>query len=94
MIICAALASGESRIENAEMSEDILATLDCVRALGAEAETDGRTVIKTIRIRGCGNRLFDRDRADAVPRLCCRESGSTLRFLIPCLLYTSDAADD
>ncbi len=79
MIICAALASGESLIKNAEMSEDILATLDCVRALGAEVEVDGSA--KTVRIRGCGEGLSRR--ADALPRLCCRESGSTLRFLVP-----------
>ena len=36
MIIAAALASGRSTITNLFPSEDILATIDCMRALGAE----------------------------------------------------------
>ena len=36
LLICAALAAGESRIDGVAMSQDILATMDCVQALGAE----------------------------------------------------------
>lgn len=35
LLLCAALAGGESTIENAAFSEDIRATLRCVEALGA-----------------------------------------------------------
>ena len=38
LLIAAALAGGMSRIENVAGSEDILATADCLRALGAELE--------------------------------------------------------
>ena len=37
LLICAGLAEGESLITHVDPSEDILATLDCLRALGAEA---------------------------------------------------------
>lgn len=72
LILAAALADGESRLENLTMSEDIRATLSCVRALGALASEDGSL------IRGTAPH-----RADALPALDCGESGSTLRFLMP-----------
>ena len=77
LLICAGLADGESTVEGVDFSEDILATLDCLEALGAVVRRDGGIV----RIRGCDPRKS----GPAVLR--CRESGSTLRFLIPlCLL--------
>ena len=80
MIICAALADGVSRVAGVGMSEDILATLDCVRALGAEARPEGQELI----IRGCKDRVLVRSDPRTVLR--CRESGSTLRFMIPAAL--------
>ena len=77
LLICAGLASGESVIRGVDLSEDILATLDCLEALGAGIIRDG----SAIRIRGCDPR-----KASAAV-LRCRESGSTLRFMVPlCLL--------
>lgn len=73
MLICAALADGESRIHGISESEDMLATLDCIEALGAEYEKRGDTVTVTGR--------SGRTPEGAVFR--CRESGSTLRFMIP-----------
>lgn len=73
MLICAALADGESRIHGISESEDMLATLDCIGALGAEYEKRGDTVTVTGR--------SGRTPEGAVFR--CRESGSTLRFMIP-----------
>ncbi len=73
MLICAALAKGESIIKGISDSEDMLATLDCIEALGAGYERCGDTVTIT-------------GRAGAVPDNAvfgCRESGSTLRFMIP-----------
>ena len=79
-LICGAL-SGGSVIRGVEYSQDILATLDCLKSLGAKVDIDNDTV--TI-----GNLSVD-GKTDAV--LNCRESGSTMRFLIPiCLLFGSE----
>ena len=80
LLICAALAEGESLVRGVDRSEDILATADCLSALGASLTWEGRAV----RVRGC-------DPRKAKPAvLRCRESGSTLRFMIPlCLLSGS-----
>jgi len=77
LLICAALARGESVVRHVDRSEDMLATVDCLGALGASLRWDGDCV----RVTGC-------DPRNAAPaRLLCRESGSTLRFMIPlCLL--------
>lgn len=80
LLICGGLAEGVSTIDGIDSSEDILATLDCLRALGADCVYDG----KTAQVRGVGGHPA------AGKTLVCRESGSTLRFMIPiCLL--SDA---
>ena len=44
LMICAALAEGESTIRGISESEDMLATLDCIAALGAKYEKCGDTV--------------------------------------------------
>lgn len=78
-LIAAAFAEGQSIVENLILSEDILATVDCLRALGAEIILERNTAI----VNGVDpHRIPDR----AV--LPCRESGSTLRFLIPFALTT------
>ena len=76
LLIAAALAEGESVIDNVAYSEDILATLDCLAALGAKIETLGNTV----RVTGGGGKV------QGAGELACRESGSTLRFLVPVAL--------
>ncbi len=77
LLICAGLAKGISVIENVAFSEDILATLDCLSALGIKTERRGSTVT----VHGTGG-VFAKN-----PVLPCRESGSTLRFFLPlCLL--------
>ena len=70
LLICAGLSAGESLISNVSYSEDILATLDCLSAMGAKIEK-GEGFVKI-----CGTL----PKAGAFP---CRESGSTLRFFIP-----------
>ena len=80
LLICAALAEGESIVRGVDRSEDILATADCLSAFGALLSWEEGTV----RVRGCDPRRA----ASSVLR--CRESGSTLRFMIPlCLLSGS-----
>ena len=81
LLICAALAQGESVIRGVERSEDILATADCLSAFGASLSWEGTAV----RVRGCDPRKA----AFAVLR--CRESGSTLRFMIPLCLLSGQA---
>ncbi len=74
LILCAALAQGESHIDNIDLSQDILATLDCINELGANYIFENGTLT----IQGCdirhatGNRVFN-----------CRECGTTLRFMLP-----------
>ena len=74
LLICAALADGESIIEGISGSEDIKATLDCLSAMGAKYKTDGDKITVTgADIRNIPeNAVFN-----------CRESGSTLRFFMP-----------
>ena len=79
LLILAALAEGESRIFNPGASEDVLATADCLRALGAEVSfSDGCALVKGT----------DPTRLQRAATLPCRESGSTLRFLLPLALLT------
>ena len=78
LIIAAALSDGFCRLSNVALSEDIHATLRCMRTLDADASADG-----TI-IRGCG--LVDGHDDPAPECMDCGESGSTLRFLIPVAL--------
>lgn len=83
LLLCAGLAAGESRVLGLEESEDVAATLDCLRALGADWTREG----DALRVRGTDPRRFD----GAAP-LPCRESGSTLRFCLPlCLLSGAEA---
>ena len=55
LMICAALAEGESVIRNVAFSQDIRATLGCVSALGAKWTDLGRGVIK---IEGIGGKEY------------------------------------
>ena len=75
-LICAALASGRSTIGNLMLSEDILATIDCLTALGAKITVNADTAI----VEGVGDCQWQKEKQAL---LNCRESGSTLRFLIP-----------
>lgn len=80
-IIAAALAKGSSIINNIVSSEDISATIDAVRALGAKVNIDeNKAYIKGTDFREIISNTID-----------CRESGSTLRFLIPLGLLANKA---
>lgn len=83
MILAAALAEGESVIDNVELNDDIRATLRCAQVLGAEWRYDCRTLCIT----GCGGKQIARAE---LPCYDCGESGSTLRFLIPIALALTD----
>ncbi len=73
LLILAAMTEGRSVIGNVSFSEDILATLDCIKELGAIVTVQGDRVIID------GKRYFHDDTLE----FRCRESGSTLRFFVP-----------
>lgn len=75
-LIGGALSGKTCRISGFDYSEDILASIDCLKALGAEITIDNDMV--TINPENFMN-------AES-PVLRCRESGSTLRFFIPLAL--------
>lgn len=77
LLICAGLADGKSTVKNIAFSQDILATLDCLEAIGAKYTVSGDTV----EICGKSPKSISGDIT-----ACCRESGSTLRFFIPIML--------
>jgi len=86
LLMAAAFSDGESRLYGMSHSEDIDATIGCMRRMGAEIiEENGVMTVKGIAAKeNCliGKSLgFD-----------CRESGSTLRFLIPAAAVLSDGA--
>lgn len=70
-LICAALAEGKTELRCHGFGEDVLATADCLRALGANVEqtADGFTVNGGISAKTAS--------------LSCRSSAATLRFLLP-----------
>ena len=79
-VICAALAKGESVIDNLVLSDDIKATLDGMKSFGADIEyinNDAARDACSIRIKGSPGLTVQRN------RIHCSESGSTLRFLVP-----------
>ena len=83
-LICAGLAEGKSVIDNIAASEDILATIDCLRALGAEINYDTEAMRAEVK----GTDPASRGEAS----LHCRESGSTLRFMLPLCALSDDPA--
>lgn len=73
-MICAYLASlcgGKSTIHHLGESQDIEATLRCIRAMGGNVQHSGQTM------------TFPPGNCCSVQEMYCHESGSTLRFLIP-----------
>ena len=71
-LICAALCQGESEITGVLQCEDTDATTEALTALGAEIRTEnGKTYVKGI------------TNPPKYAEINCRESGSTLRFIIP-----------
>ena len=73
LLICAALGKRPVSLRCDALNADILATVECLRALGADIVwTEGALRVKPIRMV-----------PDALCTLPCGESGSTLRFLLP-----------
>lgn len=72
MLICAAFADEPTTLNIPQTSDDINATADCMKALGASIE-----------ISGAEYKVTPIATPAASPTLDCGESGSTLRFLLP-----------
>lgn len=74
LLLAAFLSRKQVTISNIELSNDISATIDCIRALGGQVSVAGHSV------------TVSATSGDAPAVLDCRESGSTLRFMIPVAL--------
>lgn len=78
MLVCAGLSKGESVIGNVAPSRDMTATMDCLKAMGADVCYDGYTArINGIDFEKTKEATFD-----------CGECGTTLRFFLPICLLT------
>ncbi len=75
-LISAALSGQKCTLTGIDYSEDILASIDCLKALGAIINTDKETVV-------VDPREFMKSENTVLE---CRESGSTLRFFVPLAL--------
>lgn len=77
-VICAALGNGVSKVSNIDMSDDIIATINAMRSLGAVIN-EREDYLEIIGVNS-DNKLINREYERLVD---CNESGSTLRFLVP-----------
>ncbi len=73
-LICAALANGTSTITNLVENDDTIATIECLKLLGAKFTREEDKLI----VEGIND--FNNYQGEVID---CHESGSTLRFLIP-----------
>ena len=73
MLLCAAMGENEVTLRCRGLSKDILATVACLKALGASVDAEGEVLhLRPVSAPPSGLCL-----------LPCGESGSTLRFLLP-----------
>ena len=75
LLICAALGEKPVKIDLKGLSDDILATAACLNQLGTRTIMDDNTVLV--------HPIKEMTDSKDMPDLPCRESGSTLRFLVP-----------
>ena len=76
-IIGSSLAKGISKIENISFSDDIIATIEAMKKLGAKIEKKDNYLLID------GSKTFDKKYLNNNAEIDCNESGSTLRFLFP-----------
>ncbi len=83
LLICAAMSEGKSTVRGISSCEDVLATLDCMTALGIKYQINEDDVT-----------VYGKRPSDFNPTspLLCRESGSTLRFMIPIAMMSGRTA--
>lgn len=101
-LIACALAKEPSVVHGVSDSEDMKATLDCIKALGAKVEKVGDSVkiypknmdknlsndVEKLQTKDKNNEKEDKN----LPIFNCKESGSTLRFFIPIALLAHQRA--
>ncbi len=71
-VIAAAISKGQSQISGVTMCDDIIATISAARALGCKIAVDGDFVV----VDGIST-------PSESANIDCKESGSTIRFMIP-----------
>ena len=76
-IIASSLAKGISKIENISYSDDIIATIEAMKKLGAKIKKNNNYLLID------GSKTFDKEYLNNDSEIDCNESGSTLRFLFP-----------
>ena len=85
LLICAALAAEETFLRvGSTRAEDVVATMDCLSALGAAFQR---------RAEGLWVKPLNRRKLPEECRLPCGESGSTLRFLLPVVCALGASGD-
>lgn len=83
LLISAALSEGKSVIRNCSRCEDVLATIDCLEKMGAEICWNEQDVT----VYGISFGKIKEER-----KFYCRESGSTIRFLVPIAMLSSEVS--
>lgn len=79
-VICAALSDGTCKVSNIDFSDDIIATVEAMKSLGAIIEKKD-DYLEVIGIKSPQNKLNNSTSDERI--IDCNESGSTLRFLVP-----------
>ena len=81
LLIASALCDGVSTVSGVTLCDDVLATIDCLSALGVSCEVSGDKIT-----------VHGKDLKNSTPStpLDARESGSTLRFMIPLALLSGN----
>jgi len=74
LLICSALADDQTYVECADLSDDIEATVSCLKSLGAGISHDGA---------GFGVKPVEFPVSESFVTQVCGESGATLRFMMP-----------
>ncbi len=72
VFICAALSNGPTTVICGPVCQDVAATIGCLQALGARIEATAT-----------GYQVFPIEKIPEKATLFCKESGATLRFLLP-----------
>lgn len=84
-LITAALADAVCEVGPIGSSDDVVATMNCLKALGAQFDSVGKNSVLVKPISRSSVQVTS-------PSLPCRESGSTLRFLLPVAAAVSSSA--
>ena len=79
LLIAGLLSNKTSKISNISMSNDIIATINCIKALGKNVYIENDSITIEESHKELDNELY----------FDCLESGSTIRFFIPIALLTN-----